>query len=398
MDGLIYTHIGDLYDYKDESDDNKKRLRDDSLSHTSNQYRGPGNDMNSTREKEFEQYISAGYPVVFADALLTGIDGKVGANTKTVDRSSYFYQLIQFALSTDESGNYKYWQKNVFAESQLTTAARETTEQKAAREERQRSFGNHLNLSKLQIEWVKNLGEDYIPTELHYNGDGINDAFLKMTDGKFYLQYIFALSNDAAASQVSTTYDCKLYIDKNSDGRFSGSDVIGQTLSSTEELSGLNLYVRSGQEWKEVAKNDSGHYELRTGYTYKVVRVLPDDYQGVLPWKMIFFDNSDALVRTAVSGYTAVDRGSRVDIQVLQLMSNRKASNDKTLWDLESDSDVKSLLSGIREFNVSIDSVKTSTFINGLISDDQLKSLRPMNRSLRLITMRHTILSSSTIC
>ena len=223
---------------------------------------------------------------------------------------------------------------------------------------------------------MKNLGEDYIPTELHYNGDGINDAFLKMTDGKFYLQYIFALSNDAAASQVSTTYDCKLYIDKNSDGRFSGSDVIGQTLSSTEELSGLNLYVRSGQEWKEVAKNDSGHYELRTGYTYKVVRVLPDDYQGVLPWKMIFFDNSDALVRTAVSGYTAVDRGSRVDIQVLQLMSDRKASNDKTLWDLESDSDVKSLLSGIREFNVSIDSVKTSTFINGLISDDQLKKLK----------------------
>ena len=215
-----------------------------------------------------------------------------------------------------------------------------------------------------------------MPTELHYNDDGINDAFLKMTDGKFYLQYIFALSNDAAASQVNTTYDCKLYIDKNSDGRFSGSDVIGQTLSSTEELSGLNLYVRSGQEWKEVAKNDSGHYELRTGYTYKVVRVLPDDYQGVLPWKMIFYDNSDALVRTAVSGYTAVDRGSRVDIQVLQLMSDRKASNDKTLWNLESDSDVKSLLSGIREFNVSIDSVKTSTFINGLISDDQLKKLK----------------------
>ena len=118
------------------------------------------------------------------------------------------------------------------------------------------------------------------------------------------------------------------------------------------------------------------NYELRTGYTYKVVRVLPDDYQGVLPWKMIFYDNSDALVRTAVSGYTAVDRGSRVDIQVLQLMSDRKASNDKTLWNLESDSDVKSLLSGIREFNVSIDSVKTSTFINGLISDDQLKKLK----------------------
>lgn len=376
MNGLIYTHIGDLYNYSSESDDNKNRLRDDSLSHTANEYRGPGNDMNSTREKEFEQYISAGYPVVFADDLLTGIDGKVSANTATVDRSSYFYQLIQFALSTDDSGNYKYWQENVFAESQLTAATQETAEQKAAREERQRNFGNHLNLSKLQIEWVENLGEDYMPTELHYNEDGINDAFLRMTDGKFYLQYIFALSNDAAASQVNTTYDCKLYVDKNSDGRFSGSDVIGQTLSSTEELSGLNLYVRSGQEWREVDRNDSGHYELRTGYTYKVVRVLPDDYQGVLPWKMIFYDNSDTLVRTAVSGYTAVDRGSKVDIQVLQLMSDRKASNDKTLWNLEQDNDVKKLLSGIREFNVSIDSIKTSTFINGLISDDQLRKLK----------------------
>ena len=42
-----------------------------------------------------------------------------------MDRSSYFYQLIQFALSTDESGNYKYWQKNVFAESQLVPGAAE---------------------------------------------------------------------------------------------------------------------------------------------------------------------------------------------------------------------------------------------------------------------------------
>lgn len=389
MNGLIYAHIGDLYDYNDErSNDDKNRLKDDSLSHDANVYRGPGNDMNSTREKEFEQYISAGYPVVFADDFLTGIDGAVAANTATVDKSSYVYQLIQFALSKDDSGNYKYWQENVFAESQLKVSAAETPKDNTenaknaakavttARQERQRIFGNHLNLSKLQIEWVKNLGEDWIPTELHYTDSGSNDAFLNMKDGKFYLQYIFALSNDAAASQVSTTYDCKLYIDKNSDGRFSGSDVIGQTLSSTEELSGLNLYVRSGQEWKEVAKNDAGHYELRTGYTYKVVRVLPDDYQGVLPWKMIFYDNSDALVRTAVSGYTAVDRGSKVDIRVLQLMSDRKASNDKTLWNLENDNDIKNLLKGIREFNVSIESVKTSEFIAKLITDDQLKKLK----------------------
>ena len=388
MNGLIYTHIGDLYDYKNESNDNKNRLKDDSLNHAANVYRGPGNDMNFTREKEFEQYISAGYPVVFADDFLTGIDGEVSANAATLDRSSYFYQLVQFALSKDDNGNYKYWQENVFAESQLKASAAETAKDnteaaveaaktaKKNREGRQRTFGNHLNLSKLKIEWVKNLGEDWMPTELQYNENGINKAFLPMKDGKFYLQYIFALSNDAAASQVGTTYDCKLYIDKNSDGRFSGSDVIGQTLASTEELSGLDMYVRSGQEWKEVPKNDKGHYELRTGYTYKVIRALPDDYQGVLPWKMIFYDNSDTLVRTAVSGYTAVDRGSKVDIHVLQLMSDRGASSGKTLWNLENDNDVSSLLNGIPEFNVSINSVQTSVFIKGLVSDDQLRKLR----------------------
>ena len=367
MDGLIYTHIGDVYSYSGESDENKNRLRDDSLSHDANIYRGPGNDMNSTREKEFEQFISAGYPVVFADALLTDINGNVSANTSTVDRSSYFYQLIQFALSKDENGSYRYWQESVFAESQLAGTGENTA---------QRNFSNHLNLSKLQIAWVKNLGEDYIPTELHYNDDGLNDAFLKITDGVYYLQYIFALSNDAASSQINTTYDCKLYIDKNSDGRFSGSDVIGQTLASTEELSGLNLYIRSGQEWKEVSQNDNGHYELRTGYTYKVVRRLPDDYQGVLPWKMIFYDNADTLVRTAVSGYTAVDRGERKNISVLQLMSDRKLSGGKTLWNLEADTEVASLLSGVREFNVSVKSVKTSVFIDGLLTDEQVKKLQ----------------------
>ena len=376
MRGMIYTHVGDVYDYSRESQDNKNRLRDDSLSN-SNLYRGPGNDMNSTKEKEFEQYIAAGYPVVLSDKLLSEVNGPVAVNTTTVDRSSYFYQLLTYALSKNEDGSYKYWQKNVFAQSQLTG-------QTEGKEEIHRTFANLLNLSKLKMEWVTDLGETYRPTELHYNDDGLNDAFLNPTDGKYYLQYIFALSNDAAVSQISTSYDCKLFVDKNSDGRFSGSDVIGQNVNTTEELAGLSIYVRSGQEWKEVSQVNNGngdHYELRTGYTYKVVRALPEDYQGVLPWKLIFYSNEDPLVRTSMSGYTAVDRGTRLPINVLQLRSDKKASNGKENWDLAADSDIDNLLKGIREFDVQLKSQKTSSFISGLVSSSDLRKMNDAQKS-----------------
>ena len=385
MNGMIYTHVGDVYDYSRESQDNKNRLRDDSIN-SNNQYRGPGNDMNSTREKEFEQYISAGYPVVLSDQLLALTTETVAVNTTTVDRSSYFYQLLQFALSQNEDGSYKYWQKNVFAESQLTEQQQESDTAKTAREDRQRSFANLLNLSKLQMEWVKDLGEEYMPTELHYNDNGLNDAFLQPRDGKYYLQYIFALSNDAAVSQVSTSYDCKLFVDKNSDGRFSGSDVVGQSVRTTEELAGLSIYVRSGQEWQEVSRvnyGDGEHYELRTGYTYKIIRTLPDDYQGVLPWKLIFYSNADTLVRTAVSGYTAIDRGNRSEhpISVLQLMSDKGESGGKTNWNLQQDTDITSLLNGVREFDVSVESVQTSRFISGLVSNSALRKMNDAQKS-----------------
>lgn len=376
MMGMIYTHVGDVYDYSNESSDNKNRLRDDSLSR-SNLYRGPGNDMNSTKEKEFEQYIAAGYPVVLSDKLLSEITGPVSVNTTTVDRSSYFYQLLDYALSKNEDGSYKYWQKNVFAESQLA-------DQTDEKEDTRRTFANLLNLSKLQMEWVTDLGEAYMPTELHYNEAGLNDAFLNPTDGKYYLQYIFALSNEAAVSQISTSYDCKLFVDKNSDGRFSGSDVIGQSVNTTEELAGLSVYVRSGQEWNEVSQVNTGngeHYELRTGYTYKVVRALPEDYQGVLPWKLIFYNNEDSLVRTSMSGYTAVDRGTRLPIKVLQLRSDKKASNGKENWDLAADSDIDNLLKGIREFSVQLKSQKTSSFISGLVSSSDLRKMNDAQKS-----------------
>lgn len=362
MDGLIYSHVGDYYDYSGESYNDQHRLQDASLNHKINDnsedknnkattYRGPGNDMNSTKCKELLQYVQAGYPVVIADAFLN--DAKDAATTKTMDKNSYFYQFVQEIVSARDAtnGEYLYWQKNVFAESQLLEASSDL-------EERQRRFCNYLNLSKLSVDWVTNIsGERPYPEELSYGNDkdDPNQTYLSAIDGKYQLQYIFTLDN-RVASPVTASYDCKLFVDKNSDGRFLGSDSIGNHSSNSEELTGINVYIRNGDAWNKVEpinNNGSAHYELRTGNIYKVMRQLPDDYVGVIPWKIVFYDNADPLVRTARSGYTAVQvQGERKKIRILQLKSDNGNN-----WDLKYDGTFQSYISNLKDWDVQVDSV-----------------------------------------
>lgn len=87
------------------------------------------------------------------------------------------------------------------------------------------------------------------------------------------------------------------------------------------------MYIRKGDEWNKVdpiATANGNRYELRTGETYRVIRALPEEYVGVIPWKLVFYDNADRLVRTAKSGYTSVPQQSgKKTIRVLQLLSDK---------------------------------------------------------------------------
>lgn len=121
MKGLIYSHVGDYYDYATKTDTEnvtqaretynaRHRLQDSSLDHrktddddptnkSADVYRGPGNDMNSTRYEEFCQFIEAGYPVVIADTFIKVDNNNIPvASTATLDKNSYFYKLVDFAL------------------------------------------------------------------------------------------------------------------------------------------------------------------------------------------------------------------------------------------------------------------------------------------------------------
>ena len=381
MKGLIYSHVGDYYDYatdtttenvtqaretynarhrlQDSSLDHSKTNDDDSTNKSADVYRGPGNDMNSTRYEEFCQFIEAGYPVIIADTFIKyGDDNIPVASTATLDKNSYFYKLVDFALQKDSNGQYLYWQKNIFTESQLKDNTADT-KLGTTLSARRSVFCNYLNLSKLSVNWVTTYGAAY-PQELKYNSDqngASNGGSLEKIDGKYQLQYIFNLQNDAAISQTGTTYDCKLFVDKNADGRFSGSDYVeGKTYMSSEEVSGLTVYIRKGDEWIKVdpiATENGNRYELYTAETYRVIRVLPEEYVGVIPWKLVFYDNADRLVRTAKSGYTSVpQQNGKKTIRVLQLLSDDNRNNWNLHDEQNKDSKFAKYINGLTDWNV----------------------------------------------
>ena len=415
MKGLIYSHVGDYYDYATKTDTEnvtqaretynaRHRLQDSSLDHnktndddptnkSADVYRGPGNDMNSTRYEEFCQFIEAGYPVVIADTFIKVDNNNIPvASTATLDKNSYFYKLVQFALTKDENGQYLYWQKNIFTESQLTNNTADT-QLGTTLSARRSVFCNYLNLSKLSVNWVTTYGAAY-PQELKYNSNqngASNGGSLEKIDGKYQLQYIFNLQNDAAISQTGTTYDCKLFVDKNADGRFSGSDYVeGKTYTSSEEVSGLTVYIRKGDEWNKVdpiATANGNRYELRTGETYRVIRALPEEYVGVIPWKLVFYDNADRLVRTAKSGYTSVPQQSgKKTIRVLQLLSDDNRNN----WNLHdeqnnSNSTFSKCINGLTDWNVvGLDQVNWDGTVTPSKSIDSMTVTYLVNEKLKI--------------
>lgn len=415
MKGLIYSHVGDYYDYATKTDTEnvtqaretynaRHRLQDSSLDHrktndddptnkSADVYRGPGNDMNSTRYEEFCQFIEAGYPVVIADTFIKVDNNNIPvASTATLDKNSYFYKLVDFALQKDENGQYLYWQKNIFTESQLKDNTADT-KLGTTLSARRSLFCNYLNLSKLSVNWVTTYGAAY-PQELKYNSKqngASNGGSLEKIDGKYQLQYIFNLQNDAAISQTGTTYDCKLFVDKNADGRFSGSDYVeGKTYTSSEEVSGLTVYIRKGDEWNKVdpiATANGNRYELRTGETYRVIRALPEEYVGVIPWKLVFYDNADRLVRTAKSGYTSVpQQNGKKTIRVLQLLSDDNRNN----WNLHdeqnnSNSTFSKCINGLTDWNVvGLDQVGADGKVTPSKSIDSMTVTYLVNEKLKI--------------
>lgn len=332
MNGLIYSHVGDEYYY----------------SHfNSGDYRASGNDITFDKKRELSEYIKAGYSVILSDSFFVTENGKVAKddnghvsiNTTTLDTSSNMYKLVRdVVLATNDDGNYIYFGKNVMYKGALESATEGYANNRV-------TFARYLNISKLTIEAIK------VPKA--YNSE-VTDRYLDPNSaGEYSLDFEVNLKNDAALSDSGTTYNCKLYIDLDADGKYEE----GESMS--------NLVINGGS----VSPDADGKYHLRAGNTYTISRPVPEEYVGFLAWKLAFVQNDNdtvgstsdyASVRSAIIGYSAVKaQGSKPTVNILQIVPDFESEQT---FDLDS-TEMNALYDQVEDFDVQVYQVTVSNFV-----------------------------------
>lgn len=341
MDGLIYSHIGDKFNYYHAYY---------TMETVSGDYCASGNDITPDKKRELEEYINAGYSLILSDSFFKKDDsgnivkdssGHVSINDSTVDSSSNMYNFIQTVLKTNDEGRYIYFGKNVNYRSALEKT---TAEYKSNRE----IFARYLNISKLTIEAIK------VPQPYDYNSA---DKYLPPNyNGEYSLDFEVKLKNDAALDASGTSYDCKLYIDLDADGKFE------------EEEAMNNLLVNGGAEG---LGSDNKYHLHVSDSSYTISRPLPDDYVGYISWKLVFVQNENqnstsadgnhATVRSAISGCSAVQAktGSKPTVNILQIVPSSNP-NDNT-FDLNS-TQMQALYKEVQDFDVKVYKMSVEEF------------------------------------
>ena len=339
MNGLIYTNIGDKYygtlelagiRSQDYIDVNGTKAINGATGTNANLFRFSGNDIPNTAVTALRKFVSAGYPIVLADSLVSGSD----VNTARVDSSSYMYEALSGVLGT---------YANVMAQSYA--AANDPAVIK------------YLNVSKPSLTLTA------APIEYATNPGA---TLTEDDDGYFYLSYAFTISNPTDPTPISTTYGCMLYIDLNADGRY----------TENEELDDIMVTSGGGLILPQSDEGGRQYYALSADVPYEVRRQMPDDYVGIIPWKLEVVKNGADQIHASAFGFTriAADENEQT-IKVLQIMqagtTNSKLNLSKQLTTTGSGPSVLTGLDGkhytgiygkliadLQDFDVNIDAIE----------------------------------------
>lgn len=292
LDGLIYTHTGDTYKAPEKF---KGLLNDEYTTSGGNRVlkdgnlttRFSGNDITEEKMNELMSYVDSGYPVVISNKFYTS---SKTINGDFIDNSSYLYQFMSRYTSIEPKAN-------VMSDNLDDSAL----------------LATYLNMPKLYLSLVSSP----IEYAVNYNSNGYIDnvQYLEEVSGKYTLEYIFELADNAEAKIDTVAYEARIFIDTNADGRY----------DSSEELDGLT--IREYETGTEVQYN-----RLETGVRYTLARELPSGYVGMIPWKLeitqVSTTNSSqgmnegvVAVHTSATGYTAVPSKDTTTIRILQIRS-----------------------------------------------------------------------------
>jgi hypothetical protein len=268
-------HNGDTYIDKARSDDIE--------------YRFAGNDITEEKLNRLKEYIKSGYPIVFADGFVKTSGSSLIVNDYLIDNSSRMYELVDFAIKWRDNPSNK--QKNVIFE--------KADEKLNAND--LNSLITNINLPKPEIK----LEERHLEKDIDIPGrttdySRINNRTLEIN---------FKLLNKGFEND-KVKFKLSLYVDSNSDGKFSG----------TREIINPRYYT--------VLKDNVIHKgKLTSSKTswYKITYKLPKYYVGIVPWKIrIESVDGNGLNRyTSATGFGYVQNaGAAKKINILQIKSS----------------------------------------------------------------------------
>lgn len=284
LDGMAYTHTGDLFSLTDV-DGLRTSYLSEAGQDASEKYRLSGNDITKAGYKGLLDFIKSGAPVVLEDSFfqVREQEGKV-LNEEKIDNSSWIYQ---FAAEASKNSN-------LLTQSEISDSAR---------------FLYYLNLPKPGLVLTKK------PVDV--TGSEEAERYLKVSDdNRACLEYTFSIEDQSAVHRDEASYDVKLYVDKNADGKYS---------EKTEALTDILVTDSSGNKMK-IKK---GHYALKQNQTYHIKRQVPKGYQGVISWKLEVIRNQGTGIRASETGYAAVDPSASdtVSLNVLQIIKSDGTTN-----------------------------------------------------------------------
>ncbi len=294
MDGLIYTNVGGLTPVKGQF---SGHLETDYIGGKDSYGRYTvkkttvarynGNDITAEKHNRLVDYVKGAYPVVVSDVLCAS---ETAPTNTRVDNCSYMYSFLEQHLKDD----------NVFKASEIEAG-------------KNVNFKFYANRGKLSIgtkvvasqEASVTSGTAFVQPGTYMTGNDTTEGhvtYITRENGKYYLKYRFTITNNGAV-YGSTKYTAALFLDSNSDGKFS---------TEYESISDITLtHVATGQ----TVKNG----ELVAGEQYTLSRQVPETYSGVLTWKVEVSQTSNKFIRDSVTGYTRLSDTQKETIKVLQV-------------------------------------------------------------------------------
>ncbi len=200
---------------------------------------------------------------------IEGITPENKINKEHIDDSSYMYEFANTALNTGYGNFYRF--SDIGEDSEL--------------------FQYYLNRPKVK------LANTFVNGSKSANHDEV--YLLQDVNGVYTLEYRFTIVNEGAAS-TDTRYQCRLYIDANSDGKFSTQEIMDDiTVSNNGSVISAN--------------------QLYGGSEYVLQRAVPDGYKGVLPWRVEISQVNNTNIYCAMEGYTKLVGLEPETINIIQI-------------------------------------------------------------------------------